>query len=71
MNIETKDFKVSYEETEEIKKKVFDAVMAYFIKHEAFAGEVIMQDDDCQIYASSVFAKIADDIIKFEVTCKD
>lgn len=69
--IEHDDFITTYEETEEIKQKVFDAVMKYFKDHEAFCGEVIMQDDNCQINAPSVFADIADDIIKFQTKNKE
>jgi len=57
---------VEYEDTQAVRDAVFEEVMKYFKKHKAFDGEVICQDDDCQIYASGVFANIADDIIKFE-----
>jgi hypothetical protein len=67
MLIKVNDYEVSYEETDEIKQAVFDRVMKYFVKHEAFHGEVIMQMDDPIIDAPTVLADIADDIIKFKV----
>jgi hypothetical protein len=67
MQIKVNDYEVSYEETDEIKQAVFDRVMKYFNKHQAFHGEVIMQMDDPIIDAPNVLADIADDIIKFKV----
>lgn len=67
IEFKTSDYTVSYEETPELHKAVFDKVMQYYMKHEAFHGEVIMQDDDCIIYAPETLAIIADEIIKFKV----
>lgn len=71
MKIETKNYVIEYEDTPEMHKKVFDKVLDYFKKHEAFHGEVIMQCDDTIIDAPNVLADIADDIILFKVTSKD
>lgn len=61
------DRMIDYEETDEIKQKVFDEVIRYFEKHGAYSGEVICQSDNCIIDAPSVLARIADKIIKFKV----
>lgn len=61
------DYVVKYQATNEIKDAVFNAVLKYFKDHQAFSGEVIMQNDDCVIDAPEVMSSIADDIIKFEV----
>lgn len=71
VTIETETYVVSYEDNDEIKQKVFDRVMKYFIKHESFHGECIMQMDNPIIDAPSVMADIADDIMKFKVVCND
>lgn len=67
MTITFDDFKVTYKDNPDIHKLVFNKVMEYFIMHQSFSGEVIVQDDNCNIDASSVMASIADNIIKFKV----
>ena len=64
--------KISYEDSPEVHKKVFDYLMENFYqKYDSYLGESIMQSDDPQIYAPEVLAEIADDIIKFEYTDED
>jgi hypothetical protein len=69
--IETQDCIAKYEDTPEIREKVFLRVLEYFKKNEAFLGEVIHQSDDCIIDAPSVLSDIADKILKFEVSEKN
>ena len=52
--------------TEEKKEAVIKALENWIIKHRAVAGEVIMQSDDCIIYAPELISDIVDDIIKPE-----
>jgi hypothetical protein len=61
------DFEVSFEETNDIRNKVYEAVLNFLIEKNAFSGEVIMQSDDCLIESPQIIAKIADDIFKFKV----
>lgn len=68
---ETDDAVVSYEDTKELRDKVFEAVMDYYFKYNAFTGETICQMDDPIIEAHVVFAEIADDIIKFDIVYKE
>jgi len=49
---------------------IYDKIIKYFIDHEAFSGETIMQDDDCIIDAPEVLADIADNIFKFRIVNK-
>lgn len=69
--IEHEDSIIQYDETPELKEKVYQAVLEYYKKHQSYAGEVIMQSDDCQIDAPSVLAEIADEIFKFKWTSKN
>ena len=71
MKIETKNYVVTFEDTPEMHKKVFDRVVQFYKDHESFHWECIMQCDNPQIEAPSVLADIADDIIKFEVAYKE
>ena len=64
--IQHEDFAIEFHETPELKEKVYQAVLDYYKKHQAYAGEVIMQDDNCIINAPEVLANIADDIFKFK-----
>lgn len=62
---------VKYEDSPEMHKKVFDAVIAFCFKHESFAGEVMCQSDDPSIEAVYHLAHIADDVIEFETEWVD
>ncbi len=66
ITIKHDDFIVKYDETPELKEKVYQAVLEYYKKHQAYAGEVIIQNDECQINAPSVLADIADELFKFK-----
>lgn len=58
---------VLWDDSPEMHKKVFDFLMEnYFLKYEAFHGEVIMQNDECMISAPEVLSDIADEIVKFK-----
>jgi hypothetical protein len=59
-------YKVHFDDSEETKKQVFEAVISWFQDHEVFIGEGIMQSDDCLIEAPELLAQLADNIIKFE-----
>ena len=59
---------VEYEDSQEVRDKVFERVMKYFKENNAYIGEVIHQDDDCIIEAPSVLSDIADDIMCFKYT---
>lgn len=69
--IKINDFTVEFEDSPKIHKKVFERVIDFFTKHEAFCGESIEQCDDPVIDAPTVFSDIADDIIKFKVKYND
>ena len=71
MKFETDDYIVEFEDSPELRDKVFEAVLSFYKKHESFCGEVIMQADDPIIEAPEVLSRIADNIIKFKVTCKE
>ena len=57
---------VSFDDSPEMKSKVFDRVVEFFTKHKAFRGEVIMQSDNPLIDAPNVLSDIADDVINFK-----
>ena len=68
--LESEERIVLVDNSDEVKQKVFDELMKYFMKHDAFSGEVICQSDNCIIEATDVLANIADNIIKFKVNYK-
>lgn len=63
--------RVTYNDDEATKQAVFDRVIAYFKKHDAWDGESICQRDGPLIDAPYVLADIADNIIKFDVEYKE
>ena len=69
--IDQEFLRVTYLDDEATKQAVFDRVMAYFTKHQAFDGESIHQRDNPTIDAPCVLADIADSIIRFQVEYKE
>lgn len=65
------DRMISFDETEEKKQAVYEAVLNYYEKYKRFLGEEIMQDDNAQIYAPYILSNISDDILKFEFENKE
>jgi hypothetical protein len=53
--------------TPEKKDAVVMAIDRWLKKHNAWGGEMIMQDDDCQIEAPVLISDLVDDIIKPEI----
>lgn len=71
VKIDTEELTIEYDDTLSIRNKVYHKVMEFFIKHESFNGESIMQCDEPQMDAAKFFADIADNIMKFKVSCKE
>ena len=71
IDFENKWANISYEDTDEIKQQVFDAVVEFCKKYDAFCGETICQCDTPSLEAPNLLANIVDDIIKFNVVWKD
>lgn len=69
-SLETENFRVTYEVNDEVRNEVFRRVLAFFVKHESFHGECIMQSDDPQIEAAPLLSEIADEVFKFNIECK-
>lgn len=55
---------VLVDDSPEIKKVVWDRLIAYFRKHGAYCGESVMQCDGPNIEASEVMSEIADIVFK-------
>jgi hypothetical protein len=53
--------------TDEKLQAVKIALEEWIVKHGAHSGEMIMQDDDCQIEAPVFLADLVDNIIKPEM----
>lgn len=67
---ETQNYIVSFDDTLRMHDQVFDALIAWHKKHEAFNGESICQCDDPSIDAMNIVSDIADEIIKFKTELK-
>lgn len=68
-NLSDKDIIVSFNENQELKDKVYESVLKWYIKHGRFNGESICQCDETIIDAPQLLAYIADDIFEFDVKC--
>ena len=59
---------VQFEDTPEMHKKVFEAVLAYFKQEDHWSGEGLYQSDSAQVEGLELIADLADKVIKFKVT---
>lgn len=64
--IKTRDGYVLCKDSRKTRDEVFERVLAFFLKHESFSGECIMQSDNPQIYAPELLSELADEVFKFE-----
>lgn len=60
------DTNIRIQWTTEKKEAVIQRLDKWLKKYNAHSGEMIMQDDDCQVYAPDFLSDIVDDIIKPE-----
>lgn len=58
-----------YEETQELKDRVFEKIINWFAVNSFSTGES-MQNDNFNIEAPQIMADILDDIIEFKCICK-
>jgi len=61
---------VRYNDSDEVKDKVFQRVIQFCIEHDSFIGESIAQSDNPSIDAAPTLCEIVDDIIQFDVEWK-
>ena len=61
------DHEVRFDDSQEVKDKVFEKLIDFFKEHETYSGESICQSDGPQVEAPELLSTIADDIIKFRV----
>ncbi len=71
MTIETKNCSVSFEDSDELRIKVFNTILNFYLDNESFDGESIIQNDVASLEGPELLASIADDIFKFKVTWKE
>lgn len=69
--IKLKDMKVTFQDDPETHKTVYNLVLNWYLKHQAFSGESIMQNDDTQIEAPVLLSDLADDVFNFDVEWDD
>ena len=62
----TDDYEITYDDSPEMAKAVFDKLIEWYIDTELFSGESICQSDTGNIEAPMILSDIADDVIKFD-----
>lgn len=71
MEITTKNGrKLSIDDSQESKDKVFQIIIDWIKEYDAFSWEMMGQDDDCQIYALECLGPVVDRIVK-QTDCED
>ena len=58
--------KVTVDDTPEMHKKVFEAVLEWYKHVDAFSGESVMQMDVPQCEAAPFLSDLADDVLEFK-----
>lgn len=71
MKIEAKNFTVNFSDDPDLKDKVFEAVLLFYLKQEAFNGESIEQNDGPYMAAPDLLSKMADELFQFDVERKE
>ena len=56
----------TFEETPEAKDAIYEKILKWIEKHNASCWEMIGQNDDCQIDASSLIGDIVDNCFNFK-----
>ena len=59
---------LEFDDTEEMRQKLFDAVLGWFIKQGHFSGESIMQSDGPLLDGPVFLSELADDVFCFKET---
>lgn len=60
----------TFDSSESTKEAVFQRVVDFLKKHNAYSGESIMQSDDPVCEAPVLLSEIADDLLGFEIHYK-
>jgi len=68
--VETENCVVTFPDDQATKDAVFDRVVAFFLEHEAFSGESVMQCDAPQIEGPVMLSELVDDVLKFDAKDK-
>jgi len=71
MKISTPNYEVEFKDTLELRQKVFDVVLNFYLDNESFDGESIIQNDVGSLEGPNLLSTIADDIFKFKVVWKE
>jgi hypothetical protein len=67
---EFEDFVVEYDDSEQVRDRVFNRLMEFLHEHNLYNGEVILQSDSIQLDAPDFLADLIDNVIQFEVKDK-
>jgi hypothetical protein len=71
MKLSTPNCVVEFKDTAALRRKVFNAILNFYLDNESFDGESIIQNDVGTLEGPELLASIADDIFKFKVTWKE
>lgn len=61
------EYTVTYDDSPETQKAVFDRVVQFFLKEESFTGEQIYQSDIVASASPEFLTELAEGILKFKV----
>lgn len=65
--VKTENLKITFADDQNTKDAVFERVVKFFLDHQSFCGDSVMQCDAPQIDAPEFLADLVDEVLKFEV----
>ncbi len=65
------DRTVTFDDSPEMHRRVFDHVVGWYQSHGYYSGEGIMQADKPQETAAEMLAYLADNVIKFQTEWRE
>ncbi len=68
---ETKDYKLTFDDSPEAKQRVYDIMLAWFRESRHFTGESLAQSDDTYIDALELLTAVAEEGFKFKQKWND
>lgn len=71
MKIEKPSCTVTIDDTPEMREEVFKRVVGFFVEHEVFSGESVMQCDAPQLAGPEFLADMVDEVLKPDVEWHD
>lgn len=59
---------VKYKDDEATMKEVYERMLKWFVRNDAYSGEIIWESDNCMERAPEILTELAEEVFKFDVS---